>query len=523
MKTRRLRFRSSVATLRTMKGCLVLQRRFAYVGHELAALLKERHGISDFCVFVSLRESYEFLKSQNDIAYSDILLDEDVQKKYHDEPLDRDYLGKFEHSYGSAEDMIGVDRVISLGQLVREYPHARSPYTKEEQLRILQVYGKNVEAFLERERPDFVLTYQPGALWMLTMYRIARKMGIPVLTIILPTTKNRVALSKEYDSLTWVDERFAREREEPLEAVEGYLEAKKFIEEFRARPTMYSDVYASLIQHGKRTQFRFLKARNIGGSLRSIFYLFYNWVRSAQKRSDYIALNPLWYLYDRIKRKVRNAIGADDLYDRYDPEASFAFYALHFEPELSVLLLSRGNTDQIQIVRRLAAALPKGMLLYVKEHPQMTPYRPRSYYKELKKVPNVRLLRPELSSFDIMRRAKLVSTITGAAGWEAALLGRPVITFGDVFYNALPSVGHAGSGDLSQLVQRQLRTPVPLEEVQRYLAALLCDSAECDILSVWEGEEDRTKKREKLADFAALLAEKVRLVTKGTHTNQASV
>ncbi|KKW47137.1 MAG: hypothetical protein UY98_C0020G0007 [Candidatus Kaiserbacteria bacterium GW2011_GWA2_58_9] len=497
-----------------LKGCLVLQRRFAYVGHELAILLKEKHGVEEFCAFVSLRESYDFLKSQNDIRYSGSLLDEDVQKKYKDEPLDMRYIGRFEAAYGSAWDFIKVDRIVHLGQLVREYPHARSPYTKEEMLRMVQVYGKSVEAFLEREKPDFVLTYQPGALWMLMMYRIAKKKGIPVLTIVLPTTRNRVLFSQEYDSLTWVDESFKRYLGKPLRDVPGLAEAQRFIEEFRARPVMYSEVYSELIQHGAWKQFRFLLPGRIGGSLRSLFFLFYNWCTDPNKRSDYNALNPFLYLYDRTKRKLRALRGAGDLYDAYDAGKPYAFYALHFEPELSVLLLSPNNTDQISIVRMLARALPPGMLLYVKEHPQMTAYRPRSYYKELKKTPNVRLLRPELSSFDIMRGAALVSTITGAAGWEAALLGRPVLTFGDVFYNALPSVGHyAGERELPALVERLLKTPVPLEESERYLAALLEDSAECDILSVWEKEEDGAKKRAELAGVAELLAKKIRIVT----------
>src|SRR3989344_6495675 len=117
-----------------MKGCLVLQRRFAYVGHELARLLKERHGIDEFCAFVSLRESYEFLTKQQDIRYTGILFDEEVQKRYRKEPLDMDYIRHFEATYGNVRDMISVDRVIALGQLVREYPHARSPYTEEERL-----------------------------------------------------------------------------------------------------------------------------------------------------------------------------------------------------------------------------------------------------------------------------------------------------------------------------------------------------------------------------------------------------
>jgi hypothetical protein len=62
-----------------MKGCFVLQRRFAYLGHELAILLKGR-GVDEFCAYAHMRESSDFLKSQGDIGYKSIMLDEEIQK-----------------------------------------------------------------------------------------------------------------------------------------------------------------------------------------------------------------------------------------------------------------------------------------------------------------------------------------------------------------------------------------------------------------------------------------------------------
>src|SRR3989338_10739487 len=139
-----------------MKGCLVLQRRFAVIGHELAILLKERHDVDTFCAYVHLRTSYDFLVAQRDIPYTNLILDEDIQKQYKNEILDLTYLAEFEREYGSVWKFIGVDRVIRYGQLVREYPHDTSPYTHEDMLRMVQVYAKQCSAFIDAEKPDFI-------------------------------------------------------------------------------------------------------------------------------------------------------------------------------------------------------------------------------------------------------------------------------------------------------------------------------------------------------------------------------
>ena len=64
-----------------MKICFLLQRRFAYIGHNLAVLLKEKYGITEFCGYVYLRSSYDFLKQQ---SFFTNLLPDSYYAKYAD-------------------------------------------------------------------------------------------------------------------------------------------------------------------------------------------------------------------------------------------------------------------------------------------------------------------------------------------------------------------------------------------------------------------------------------------------------
>lgn len=506
--------RDSLQEQHRMKICCILQRRFAYVGHELVRRLKDEHGIRDFCAFVQTRPSYEFLSSQKDVLYSALLLDEDVQRLYKEEKLDLPYLQWLEQEYGMPNlwPYINTDRIIRFSQLVREYPYDTPRYTHGEMLRMVQVYAKAIIAFLDAEKPDVLFSAPIGAMSTTLLYHIAKKRGIRTLVMSFTGVRNRIALSETYDRLTFVEEIVRRDRHTRLERIPHFSEARTYIDEFRARPQVYSEIHEVTRRKFTRKQhFDFLRPSRLARMFRFAGALWKEWLVNPQRREDYSYIHPLSYVTDGIKRKMRNFIGLNNLYDTFDPSAPYAFFPLHLEPELSLLWLARFDMDQIAVVRRIAQSLPVGMKLVVKEHPQMVALRPRRFYRELKKIPNVVLIRPELSSFEVIAKAALVTTITGTAGWEASLMGKPVISFGDIFYNALPSVIRSRTPEeLPTQVMRQLSPDFSFDDeaLTRFVAALFEDSAETDILNIWElGGNEQTRSTE-LSALANLIAKK---------------
>src|SRR3990167_9019609 len=246
-----------------MKGCFVLQRRFLYLGHELAALLKEKGVVNEFCAYVQVRDGRDFLAKQKEIPYTRIILDEDLHKAHKLERLDIPYLERLEHDHGTLLRYIDVDRIVRLGQLIREYPHDTSAHSHEEILRIAQTYAKRIEAFLDKEKPDFIYGYLPGSLGTLLLYAMAKKRGIPVFSTIIPLTKNLVAISERYDRLTGVENLAHTHASMPLAAIPKYAEARAFIDEFRKKPVRYSDVYVQDKTFGRVLRFSFLLPHNL--------------------------------------------------------------------------------------------------------------------------------------------------------------------------------------------------------------------------------------------------------------------
>ena len=143
----------------------------------------------------------------------------------------------------------------------------------------------------------------------------------------------------------------------------------------------------------------------------------------------------------------------------------------------------------------------------------MVPYRRRSYYKELKKVPNVKLIPPQTSSFELIKKAKLVVNISASSGWQAILLAKPLITFGNIFYNKLSFVKRCNVIEkLPELVKSQIENfAYDEDELMDLVAGILQESASLDLLYLWEREYDEAEKKKRLIPLADLLARKLNL------------
>jgi hypothetical protein len=145
--------------------------------------------------------------------------------------------------------------------------------------------------------------------------------------------------------------------------------------------------------------------------------------------------------------------------------------------------------------------------------------RPPGFYRRLAAIPKVTLVSPRASSFGLIKAAKLTVTITGTAGLEAVLLGRPALFLGPSPIQ-LVKRGFVVCGDLASLsadIERALAMP-PLDDASayRFIAALTAQGVDFPAELLWGGPGVVTQERvaahadisERLADLilAALAA-----------------
>lgn len=137
----------------------------------------------------------------------------------------------------------------------------------------------------------------------------------------------------------------------------------------------------------------------------------------------------------------------DNLTDRIDLNVPYVVFFPHYQPEATTSPCGDIFVNQQLCVEVLLKHIPKDVLIYVKEHPHQymghtEGFRGRTtqFYKDLKENPRVRLVSFELNSFELIKNAKAVSSVTGTVGWEAIVQGKPVIIFGAIWYERYSGV-----------------------------------------------------------------------------------
>lgn len=129
---------------------------------------------------------------------------------------------------------------------------------------------------------------------------------------------------------------------------------------------------------------------------------------------------------------------------------SYLFLGLHKQPEASVDVLGRYYEDQYQNIVNLWRALPAGWSFLIKEHSIAIGDRPLSFYKKIQALPGVVLVNEQMPSYDLIKNAQLVATVSGTIAYEAALMGIPSITMAPCFFNQLHSCKKIGIADLDK-------------------------------------------------------------------------
>lgn len=146
------------------------------------------------------------------------------------------------------------------------------------------------------------------------------------------------------------------------------------------------------------------------------------------------------YSYYRLKETQRfyakNSI-------EMDTKQKYIFYAVHFEPEASTGVIA-DLQNQLTIIQLLSQAIPKDWLLYIKDHPHQYNinntldhyyltniqfFKDISFYQEVLKFPNVRLIDLNTPSEKLIAHACATATINGSIILESLLCKKHCITF----------------------------------------------------------------------------------------------
>lgn len=172
----------------------------------------------------------------------------------------------------------------------------------------------------------------------------------------------------------------------------------------------------------------------------------YRKVRGTDKKDSYRFLgwlSPILRKPYAYKYLCRHGKSPGDL-GEYD----IVFFPLHQEPEAALLSLSPEFNNSMELIAWVSKSLPADTVLVVKEQPSAFGIRSRHYYDNLRRIANVEIAHPEVNSWEWIKAARVVTTITGTAGIEAVYFEKPVLSFGrHQPINHLPTVRFSDSFD----------------------------------------------------------------------------
>ena len=149
--------------------------------------------------------------------------------------------------------------------------------------------------------------------------------------------------------------------------------------------------------------------------------------------------NPFLVAYSSFSRNVFRSIKSNLIKKKYDklPKSGegYFLYPLHFHPEASTSVLAKHFNNEYELIRNIAFSLPHGFKLYVKDHISAYGFPSLAFYNRLKLLPNIVLLSPFEDTKSLIKGSTAVLTLTSTVGYEALILEKPVIVFGNVFYD----------------------------------------------------------------------------------------
>lgn len=154
---------------------------------------------------------------------------------------------------------------------------------------------------------------------------------------------------------------------------------------------------------------------------------------------------------------------------------NYVFYPLHKQPEASIDVIGRYYENQLSNIINIWRALPTDWKLVVKEHSNAIGDRSFSFYKKLLSYQDIYLASDEIDSHQIIINSQAVITVSGTAAYEAAIIGKPALTFSNAFFNNLNKCFRISIDDLKNTTIKDLieskKERMPLGEFQDWLRA----------------------------------------------------
>lgn len=416
----------------------------------LAKSLQDNYDCELFAILDITDKPKKFFEDQEIIKFQKIWFYHDYILKSDGNP-DINYLKSFEEKYRINLWLLAYNE--RLFYRFNEY----YKFNTDEILKILEQECKLFEDILDEIQPNFLLMRATDMHHNHLFYQLCKAKGITCLLLGQSRFAYRSIISPRWHEVDGIENyrkstgpsRTFEELQEYLKGIDTFKQAKEYTSGFQK--SRWSKI---------RAAYRFLLSNN---SNEKTHYTYYGRTKLR------VLLKSLTFL---MRKKYRELFINRNLIHEINEKEQFLFFPLHVDQESTLLIGGPFHTNQLEVIVHIIKSLPIGYKLYVKEHPIMgiRGWRNVSIYKEIMKLPNVRLIHPSIRPEEIIKKCSLVLSITSTASLEAAFYNKPSIIFADAPYSVLPSVYRIKEiEDLPHVIHESLGKKVDLVDLNHYV------------------------------------------------------
>ena len=360
-------------------------------------------------------------------------------------------------------------------------------FTDNQLFNLVETFVNEFELFFKKINPDVLIGSVPVTFGEYLATEYCKKMKVPTLHLHSSRIENYFAL---HDKMLGTSNHFLKLKKKNKFLKTTKVKAKKIISEIRTKGVIYEGVNLKV---SKKNMSLALLSRDLLYSLKSEVKK-YNDINSRNDNHD-PGFIKFWYFknivqpfrFFRNQSFIRNKKRLVDIND-LKKDFKFCFYPLHTEPEVSIQVLGRPyHKNQIELLRNIAASLPLGMKLLVKEHPRSIGLRSLNFYKRLLEIPNLFFIDPIVNSLKIVKRSEFIAIISSTIGLESLIIGKPILVLGHPKYAELFEKGLVRCYNLFELPLRIIETlnikKIDEEEIISSLGALIEGSVQVNFYS----------------------------------------
>ena len=422
----------------------------------IAYYLKKIHDTDFFTLVDVTNRQKSFFQSQKLVEFKKTWFYHDVMnQEIKSEP---DYLKSFEEKYD-----IDLWQLAKNDRIFIDYYNTFYKFSDHEISEIMEKECRLFEEILDEVKPDFFITTQTAFRPHHLFYLLCKKKGIKVLMLNSANWGKHCYISGNYHKLDNFNELFTNRKALPttFNDIQNRLESK-----------ILSKKVSKFYQSHKNSKIKLMQAAFqllvlSDNSNEKTHYTYYGRKKLKVLLSE---------INNSIKRWYRKKYIDQNFLQEIIDDKPFIFLPLQQEPERSLLLSAPDYKNQIETVEYVSKCLPENFLLFVKEHPTQgsgRDWREISQYKALQNNPKVRLIHPSVPADEIIKKSKLVISVSGTIALESAFLNTPSITIADNDYTLIPSISRLNSkNELQGLIENSLEKKVEPSSIGKYLDIL---------------------------------------------------